>query len=172
MLKKLMITTALSGLMIGAAVAQSSSSPSSPPAAASSGTAQFVSTQKPDQWLASKFRGTDVIGLDNQKIGSVTDILFDKDGKIEAYVVSVGGFLGMGSKDVAIAPSSFKVVAGDKTKYESDKLQLSMSADQLKQAANFEPYQPPRATTGSGSSPRPSGGMNSPMSSPSSPSSR
>ena len=62
-----------------------------------------VSQQKPDQWLASKFKGTDVVGADNQKIGDVTDILFDKNGKIEAYIVSVGGFLGIGAKDVALA---------------------------------------------------------------------
>jgi sporulation protein YlmC with PRC-barrel domain len=171
MLKKLMITTALTGLMIGAAAAQNSTPaqnmPANPPAGTtqyapkadmkSSSSAQFIKTQKPEQWLASKFRGMDVVGSDNQKIGSVNDILFDKDGKIEAYVVSVGGFLGMGAKDVALAPSSFQVISGDKSKYESDKLKLSMSADQLKQAANFEPYNPPRATTGSGtgSSPRP-----------------
>ena len=35
----------------------------------------------------------------------MTDILFDKNGKIEAYIVSVGGFLGIGAKDVALAPS-------------------------------------------------------------------
>ncbi len=171
MLKKLMITTALTGLMIGAAAAQSGSqslgTPASPPAASSSqapkgdmkssGSAQFIQSQKPDQFLASRFRGTDVMGSGNQKIGSVNDILFDRDGKIQAYVISVGGFLGMGSKDVALAPSSFQVIAGDKSKNESDKLKLSMSADQIKQAANFEPYNPPRQTTGSGTgSPRPS----------------
>ncbi len=47
---------------------------------------------------------------DSQKIGTVSDILFDKDGKIEAYVVSVGGFLGMGAKEVALAPASFEVI--------------------------------------------------------------
>jgi hypothetical protein len=194
MLKKLMITTALSGLMMGAAFAQSAPKPADTPAAkptppaatapadtksdaakpmdaakskpmdatkstaapAASGSAQFVSTQKPDQFLASKFKGTDVVGADNEKIGDVSDILFDKSGKIEAYVVSVGGFLGMGSKDVALAPASFEVVAGDKSKNESDKLKLSMTKDQLKQAANFEPYKEPRATTGmGGGTPRP-----------------
>jgi len=185
MLKKLMITTAISGLMIGAAMAEGTLSPSgsppgaSPPAAqmqpsrpdaaapakpdaakpstatpsaapAPGGAAQFINSQKPDQWLASKFKGTDVVGTDNAKIGDVTDILFDKSGKIEAYVVSVGGFLGMGSKHVALAPASFQVVTGDRSKNESDKLKLTMTKDQLKQAANFEPYQPPRATTGTG----------------------
>ena len=200
MLKKLMITTALSGLMIGAAVAQSSTPaerPASPPAAtpsapspdsskatpstpsaeraatpstpspsgsamtsgSASGSAQVINSQKPDQFLASKFKGTDVIGADNEKIGDVSDILFDKSGKIEAFIVSVGGFLGMGAKDVALPPTAFQVTPGDKSKNEADKLRLSMSKDQLKQAANFEPYTPPRATTGMGA---PGGGQSRP----------
>jgi sporulation protein YlmC with PRC-barrel domain len=200
MLKKLMVTTAITGLMIGAAAAegtQPSPAPSSPPAATeaappakspdmsapapststmtptsgssastaapSSSPAKFVNSQRSDQFLASKFKGTDVIGTDDQKIGDVSDILFDKDGKIEAYVVGVGGFLGIGTKDVAMAPSAFQVVAGDKSKNESDKLKVAMTKDELKQAANFEPYRAPSSTTGMGgpasnSRPAPAGG--------------
>jgi len=98
----------------------------------------------------SKFKGTDVIGSDDKKIGDVSDILFDKAGKIEAYVVGVGGFLGIGAKDVALPPSAFQIVPGDKSKNESDKLRLSMTQDELKQAANFEPYKAPSSTTGMG----------------------
>jgi sporulation protein YlmC with PRC-barrel domain len=164
MLKKLLITTAVSGLMISSAFAQSSMSPSSPNAASpsssssasdssaskgSAGSATIISAQKPDQWLASKFKGTDVLGSDNAKVGDVSDILFTKDGKIDAYIVSVGGFLGVGSKEVALAPSSFQVVPGDDKS--SDKLKVSLTKDQLKQAANFEPYNSSRTTTGAGS---------------------
>ena len=121
-----------------------------------------MSQQKPDQWLASKFSGTDVIGDDNQKIGDVTDILFDKNGKIEAYIVSVGGFLGIGSKHVALAPSSFQVMPADPSSGTSyDRLKLSMTKEQLQQTASFEPYSPPvqRQTTGHGSALGGSGGM-------------
>jgi sporulation protein YlmC with PRC-barrel domain len=162
MTKKLMLGAAVTALMLSGAFAQTPNAPkSSPPAAASKsdqakpattgaakqsgGKADFVLSQKPDQWLASKFKGTDVVGADNKKIGDVSDILFDKNGKIEAYVVSVGGFLGMGSKEVAIAPSSFDVVPGSNGG--SDKLKLSLSQDQLKQAQNFKPYQKPRPVT-------------------------
>lgn len=177
MLKKLMMTTALSGMMIGAALAQGApgkpdtpaATPATPPAATApapksgttaaapaAGSVQVVNSQRADQWLASQFKGTDVVGSDNEKIGDVSDMLFDKDGKIEAYVVSVGGFLGMGAKDVALAPESFEVVSGDKSKNESDKLKLTMTKDQLKQAASFEPYKAPRTTTGmGGGTPRP-----------------
>jgi sporulation protein YlmC with PRC-barrel domain len=186
MLKKLMITTALTALMIGGAAAEGVSpnppaatpapsatpapavTPATPapapkstemstPAASSTSSAKFINSQRQDQFLASKFKGTDVIGSDDKKIGDVSDILFDKDGKIEAYVVGVGGFLGIGAKDVALAPSAFQIVPGDKSKNESDKLRLSMTQDELKQAANFEPYKAPSSTTGMGSTttPRP-----------------
>lgn len=129
--------------------------------AAAGGKAEFVSAQKPDQWLASKFKGTDVVGTDDKKIGDVTDILFDKTGKIEAFVISVGGFLGMGAKEVALAPSAFDVVPGDKGG--ADKLKIAMTKEQLKQAQNFAHYQPPRPATTTGSAgglggPRPAGG--------------
>jgi sporulation protein YlmC with PRC-barrel domain len=180
MLKKLMVTTALTGLVIGAAVAQGtppapsapspsaaqSSPPATPPAkapemsspapssaAADKSSAKFVNSQRSDQFLASKFKGTDVVGNDNEKIGDISDILFDKSGKIEAYVLGVGGFLGIGAKDVALAPSAFQVVPGDKSKNEDDKLKLSMTKDELKQAATFEPYKAPSATTGMGGGP-------------------
>jgi len=157
MTKKLIIGAAIGALMVSGALAQSPKPPpgsrSKPPAAAQSqlraGQADFVISQKPDQWLASKFKGTNVMSADNQKIGSVSDILFDKTGKIEAFVISVGGLLGVGAKEVALAPSSFDVVPGQNGK--TDALKLSLNKDELKQAQNFTPYEPPRpATTGSG----------------------
>jgi hypothetical protein len=57
-------------------------------------------------------------------------------------------FLGIGSKDVALDPSAFAVVAGDKAKHEADKLKLAMSQAEIKQAANFKPYYAPPSTTG------------------------
>jgi sporulation protein YlmC with PRC-barrel domain len=181
MTKKLMLSTAIGALMISGALAQSpppsSSTNATPPPAAASpppaaqqsdvnakqsdakaqqsgGKADIVISQKPDQWLASKFNGTDVMGADNKKIGDISDVLFDKTGKIEAYVVSVGGFLGMGAKEIALAPSSFEVIAGSNGK--ADVLKLSMTQDELKQAQNFARYEAPHATTtGSG------GGLNS-----------
>jgi sporulation protein YlmC with PRC-barrel domain len=173
MLKKLALISAVSAFAMGAAMAQSPAPSSSPPSSSTpsastemkSGDAKFIAAQKPDQWLASKFKGTNVLGPDNQKVGDITDILFDKDGsKIEAYVVGVGGFLGLGSKEVALAPSSFQVVPGDpnSTTNSSPKLKISMNKDQLKQAPNFEPYkEPSRATTGAGGTTRP-GGMGGP----------
>ena len=173
MTKQLMIGAAIGALMVSGALAQAPNAPasSSPPAAAapsqpsappsasepsqtlaskSGDKADFVMSQKPDQLLATRFKGTDVLGADDKKIGDVSDILFDKSGKIEAYVVAVGGFLGMGAKEIALAPSSFEVVPGQPGA--DPKLKLSMTQDELKNAQAFARYEPPRpaATTGAG----------------------
>ncbi|HEV8466291.1 MAG TPA: PRC-barrel domain-containing protein [Pseudolabrys sp.] len=176
MLKKILLSTALSVAVAGSAFAQSPTTSDKAPAvksdsmkSESSGKTNFVSSQKPDQWLASKFKGTDVVGSDNEKIGDVSDILFDKSGKVEAFVISVGGVLGVGAKEVALAPSSFDVVPGQNGS--SDKLKVAATKDELKNAQTFARYEPPRptSTTGSGNSMgggmRPSGTTTPPASS-------
>jgi sporulation protein YlmC with PRC-barrel domain len=146
MLKKFMITTASLALLTSATIAQTPDQTQPAPPAATAAKGQVITEQKPDQLLASKLKGTDVIGSNNEKIGDVNDMLFDKDGKILAYVVGVGGFLGIGSKDVALSPASFQIMPASER--ESMKLKLSMTKDELKTAADFKPYKEPTSTTG------------------------
>jgi len=146
MLKKLMITTASLALLTSAAIAQAPEQTQPAPTAATTSKAQVITEQKPDQLLASKLKGTNVMGSTDEKIGDVSDILFDKDGKILAYVVGVGGFLGIGAKDVALSPASFQIVPASER--ESMKLKLAMTKDELKNAADFKPYKEPATTTG------------------------
>lgn len=51
---------------------------------------------------AEELMGTTVYGGDDANIGEIGDILMTADGKIDAYVIDVGGFLGMGEKKVAV----------------------------------------------------------------------
>lgn len=172
MLKKFMAVAAVSGLALTSALAQSTAPSSSTtpsatnpaptssaaaPSTPSSGSAQFVTKQSADQHLASKFKGTDVVGSDDKKIGDVSDVLFDKDKKILAYIVGVGGFLGIGAKDVAIDPAAFQPVAGTDTNASDFKLRLSMTKDELNAAPAFEPYSPPRPVTSQAPATRPMG---------------
>ena len=112
MLKKLMISAAVSALMVSGAMAQASppASPAAKADAAPISDAKFLSSQSTDQWVFSKFKGTDVLGPDNAQVGDVTDLLFDKNGKIIGMIVGVGGFLGIGEKSVAIDMSAFQAV--------------------------------------------------------------
>jgi sporulation protein YlmC with PRC-barrel domain len=43
-----------------------------------------------------------VVNSANETVGDINDVLLDRDGKVAAVIVGVGGFLGMGEKDVAL----------------------------------------------------------------------
>src|SRR5262249_37827796 len=59
-------------------------------------------------WQGSKLIGLNVYNDQNEKIGSIKDLMVDKSGKIESAVIGVGGFLGMGERDVAVKFSELK----------------------------------------------------------------
>ena len=164
MTRTLLALATASTLSLSVALAQSPPSappaPSAPAASSEMGSAaNTITAQKPDEWLATRLRGTSVLGSDGVKIGSVDDILLDRSGSIKALVIGVGGFLGIGAKDVAIPFKQFQVVPG--TEGKSDVLTLSMTKDQLADAQDFKPYEPPRPAVTPG--PAAGGGMRSPM---------
>jgi sporulation protein YlmC with PRC-barrel domain len=61
-------------------------------------------------WRASKMVGLSVYNDNNQSIGSINDLLTDKNGNIKAVVIGVGGFLGVGEHLVAIPFEKVKFV--------------------------------------------------------------
>ncbi len=75
------------------------------------GIIEFVTAQPPGEWLAHVFLGAAVQNSAGELVGDVNDLVFDPSGRISTVVLGVGGFLGMGEKDVAIPYSalSFKV---------------------------------------------------------------
>ena len=186
MLKTLLITTAVSGLIISGAIAQSQTPTAPAPTeqsaapkdqstvkeSTSASETKFVPAQSADQWVFTKFKGSDVIGPDNASIGSVSDLLFDRTGKIIGVVVGVGGFLGIGTKNVAIDMSAFNAVPAESGSKDNGptgnandptnvKLKVAWTKDQLKEAPDFEYYKPPVRTgatpssTTTGQAPRP-----------------
>lgn len=63
----------------------------------------FYTYQQGNQMLGSGLMGARVVGAGDENIGEVDDLLLDRNGQVMAVVVGVGGFLGLGEKDVAIA---------------------------------------------------------------------
>ncbi|MHC4052677.1 PRC-barrel domain-containing protein [Bradyrhizobium sp. 25ACV] len=97
-----------SALIGGAAFAQST-----PPAdrAAPAATAQPADKMMlKDNWRASKLMGLDVYNEANEKLGDINELLVDKSGKINAVVIGIGGFLGMGEHDIAVSMDKLKFV--------------------------------------------------------------
>ena len=74
-------------------------------------TAQAVASPSVQgDWRASKIVGLNVYNDNNQNVGSINDLLMDKSGNIKTAVLSVGGFLGVGSQLVAISFDKLKFV--------------------------------------------------------------
>ena len=82
---------------------------------------------------ASHLIGADVQTANNEDIGDVSDLIIGSDGQVMAIVVSVGGFLGMGEKDVAIGWDHVKR-SGTADDVE---LRVDVTRDELKAAPGF-----------------------------------
>ena len=95
-----------SALLATVAFAQSPTAPSDrAPASAAVSDSSFQGN-----WRASKLVGLSVYNDNNESIGAINDLLTEKDGKIKAVVIGVGGFLGVGEHLVAIPFEKVKFV--------------------------------------------------------------
>lgn len=65
---------------------------------------------------AGKLIGSAVYGPEDEKLGNVADALMSSDGQMEAFVVDVGGFLGLGKKPIAISIENLDLLADDNGK--------------------------------------------------------
>ena len=100
-----------------------------------------------DEIRASKMLGSSVYDMQNRNIGSVKDLVLNKDGKVDAVVVDVGSFLGMGGKFVAVPISDIKT--------DNNRLTLDRNKEQLQQMAAYDLE---NKNTGAGTSTSPTTG--------------
>lgn len=98
---------AAAALISAGAIAQTTPSPTPAPAAT---TSTAPTQQQSGQWRGSQLIGLDIYNDKNEKVGDVTELITNSNGQIEALVVGVGGFLGMGRHDVALRWADFRFV--------------------------------------------------------------
>ncbi|PCK81422.1 PRC-barrel domain-containing protein [Rhizobium sophoriradicis] len=96
----------------------------------------YLTKQAPDQISANTYIGQSVYNANNESIGSVNDLIMKKDGGIVAAIVGVGGFLGIGEKDVAVPIETITIAQN--TQDGSVKLTTSETAESLKAAPEFK----------------------------------
>lgn len=90
---------------------------------------------KPDAVLTSKLVGINVYNMNNEKIGEIADVVIEH-GSLDGYVLSVGGFLGMGEHYVAVQPSSVAIKYDESTR--EWRASANATKDQLKAAPVFK----------------------------------
>ena len=112
------------------------STPVPPLAPSLTGEIFFGGKLQPANWLASDAMNEPVHNLQKEKIGEVNDLVIDGDGKVVAAVIGIGGFLGMGEKDVAINIRAVRMNHDEKGK---TLLVLDVSKDALKAAPTYKP---------------------------------
>jgi len=78
---------------------------------AEGGKTMIIGTLGPEHILASDLEDTDVYNAAGEEIGEVEDVVLTKKGEAMALVVSVGGFLGLGEKNVAIPVTAVEITA-------------------------------------------------------------
>ena len=93
-------------------------------------------TELPVDKISTKdFIGTTVYGADDAKVGEINDVVLGTDKKVDAVVVDVGGFLGMGEKQVAVGLEKLKFMADkDGNRY----LYTNFTKDQLEAQTAYD----------------------------------
>ena len=100
---------AASALLASVAFAQSPSATTDRATTAAPAAASDTSSFK-GSWRTSKLVGLNVYNDSNESLGSINDLLADKNGDIKAVVLGIGGFLGVGEHLVAVPFDKVKFV--------------------------------------------------------------
>ena len=99
----------------------------------SNGSDTYINVPSNDD-LSSKLVGLDIYNKDNKDVGKIKDIALNPNGRAAAYIVSVGGFLGIGEHYVAVNPAALNITYKD-NKWHAD---MNATVDQLKSAPEFK----------------------------------
>jgi sporulation protein YlmC with PRC-barrel domain len=117
-----------------AQVPKDDQSPATETVAAEEQRSKFMEQQQETEMLASSLIGANVYNISDENLGDINDLVLAKNGGIDAVVVGVGGFLGIGEKNVAV---SYKLIQPTTTDSGNVKLVLDVTADELNAAPPF-----------------------------------
>jgi hypothetical protein len=91
--------------------------------------------QQPNDRLASRLIGLNIQNPANENVGEIYDIVLTDTGAVKAYIVSVGGFLGMGKRYVAIDPKAIAIIRQGEKDW---KATINANKDQIRAAPEYK----------------------------------
>jgi hypothetical protein len=95
----------------------------------------FVASQPAGEMLGRLFTGALVKNAAGETVGDINDVVFSQSGQISTVILGVGGFLGMGEKNVAVPFSALKFETGkDGTRM----ITATLTKEALKNAPAFK----------------------------------
>ncbi|TJV28043.1 MAG: PRC-barrel domain containing protein, partial [Mesorhizobium sp.] len=155
MIRTLLSTTALAALIATGAYAQEATTPAPTQDPAVQETAPAAPVARAEGSLMTNIIGESVYngtGDDAENIGEVSDVVFDENGQAKSVVIGVGGFLGVGAKNVAFDYNKLQWAERNGDRW----LIAETTKDELTAQPDFDrkPYDPaPAATTATAPAP-------------------
>jgi sporulation protein YlmC with PRC-barrel domain len=117
---KILLTAATLAFTGGVALAQSS---------------QTLNSIPNNSTTVTNYYKQSIYDQSNNKVGDVNDVLVDRQGKVTALIVGVGGVMGAGGKDVAVPFDAVRLATQDNNTW---RLVMNTSSDALKQAPGYK----------------------------------
>lgn len=106
------------------------------PLAQNEGSATYLTQQSETQVSANELIGNSITTAQDENIGEINDLIIEQDGRVAAAVVGVGGFLGIGEKNVALPMD--KITVTQNTEGDSVTLTTVETAETLKAAPEYQ----------------------------------
>jgi hypothetical protein len=95
----------------------------------------FITMQEQNEVSANTYIGQSLYNMEDESIGSITDLIFSDDGGARTAVVGVGGFLGIGQKDVGV---NFDMITIEQQPDSTDvRLVIEATREDLENAPEF-----------------------------------
>ncbi len=127
-MRRLVLATLAAAMLAGPALAAEKNA--TPPTVAP----KFVNVPQ-DAVLSYNLIGLNVTDAQNNTVGEIKDLVIENQ-KLSGYILSVGGFLGMGEHYVVVSPDS--IALGYDADAKKWKAIIGASKDQLKSAPEFK----------------------------------
>jgi sporulation protein YlmC with PRC-barrel domain len=96
--------------------------------------AEAVTTVPSDSVSITDYYKQNVYDTSDNSVGEISDVLLDKDGRVTAVIVSVGGFLGLGAKYVSVPFNALRMTEKDGKRY----LVMDTTKDALMSAPGYQ----------------------------------
>jgi hypothetical protein len=92
-----------------------------------------------DHQEAQGILGKEVRGPDNENMGRIVDVIVDRSGEVRAAIIDFGGFLGVGSRKIAVAWNALSFPSEGK---KISQVNLDLTRDQVRAAPEYKPDKP------------------------------
>jgi sporulation protein YlmC with PRC-barrel domain len=133
-MKRAYLATVLTLLASTATFAAETATPAPPAMSAASSDEALMAKMPGDAVTVTDWYKQSVYDPSSNKIGEIVDVLVDKGGRVSAVIISVGGFLGMDSKDVAAPFKAIQATMKDNKWW----LTMNTTKDTLKTAPGYK----------------------------------